>query len=67
MHPSLPHPPQLRAYLQVTFEEQGLGITRFNLAQSYPRRVYGEDSGGMTVEEAGLHGSVALFVQDLEA
>lgn len=57
----------LRAFLIVNFDEQGMGIKNFGISTNFPKRSFGEDQDGLTLEEAGLSPQAVVMVQDLDA
>lgn len=57
----------IRAFLVVYFHEQGIDIKNFGLSTNFPRRTFGEDDVGLTLEEAGLAPQAVVMVQDLDS
>ncbi|KAL9188771.1 hypothetical protein ACHAXT_007149 [Thalassiosira profunda] len=57
----------LRAFLTVHFDEQGIEIKNFSLSTNYPKKTFGEEDDGATLEEAGLGAGGVLMVQDLDS
>ncbi|KAL3791094.1 hypothetical protein HJC23_012079 [Cyclotella cryptica] len=57
----------LRAFLIMHFDEQGMGIKNFGVSTNFPKRSFGEDQDGLTLEEAGLSPQAVVMVQDLDA
>lgn len=57
----------VRAFVSVSLSDMGQSIDNFNLNTQFPKRSFTEDDAGMTLQEAGLSGAVALFVQDLDS
>ena len=57
----------LRAFLMVHFEEEGVGINNIGVSTNYPRRTFGEEENGLSLEEAGLCPQAVVMVQDLDA
>ena len=57
----------LRAFLMVHFEEEGVEIKNIGVSTNYPRRTFGEEENGLSLEEAGLCPQAVVMVQDLDA
>lgn len=57
----------LRAFLTVHFHEEGYEIKNIGLSTNFPRRTFGEEENGLSLEEAGLCPQAVVMVQDLDA
>ena len=57
----------LKAFLMVHFEEEGVEIKNIGLSTNFPRKTFGEEDNGLTLEEAGLSPQAVVMVQDLDA
>jgi len=57
----------IRAFLIVHFHEQGIEMKNFGLSTNFPRKSFGEEENGLTLEEAGLAPQAVVMVQDLDA
>ena len=57
----------LRAFLMVHFDEEGVEIKNIGISTNYPRKTFGEEDNGLSLEEAGLSPQAVVMVQDLDA
>lgn len=57
----------VRAFVSVSLSDMDQRIDNFNLNTQFPKRSFTEDQSSLTLQEAGLSGAVALFVQDLDS
>lgn len=57
----------LRAFLVVYFHEQGIDMKNFGLSTNFPRKTFGEEEDGLTLELAGLTPQAVVMVQDLDS
>jgi FAS-associated factor 2 len=57
----------LRAFLMVYFVDEGVEIKNIGLSTNFPRKTFGENDDGLTLEEAGLSPQAVVMVQDLDA
>ncbi|CAN0044300.1 unnamed protein product [Phaeothamnion confervicola] len=57
----------LRDFVSLHLADNAPAIERFSLSTNYPRRELEEENDAVTLEEAGLHPQVLLFVHDLDA
>jgi len=57
----------VRAFVSVSLSDMDQNIDNFNLNTQFPKRSFTADEAALTLQEAGLSGAVALFVQDLDS